>query len=101
LPDKRKKAKTDYSELAYTIFGVLLSVHHSRYVALRKHLKGLRRQAGLTQIEIAGRLRQEQSYVSKIERGERYVDMLFYLDWCRACEVEPDQAIKALTQAGA
>ncbi|MDR2875818.1 MAG: helix-turn-helix transcriptional regulator, partial [Methylobacillus sp.] len=52
---------------------MVLSVHHPRYVALREHLKALRLQAGLTQIEMAGRLGQDQSYVSKIERGERYI----------------------------
>lgn len=80
---------------------MVLSIHHARYSKLRKHLKSLRVNAGLTQIEIANRLKQEQSYVSKIERGERYIDMLFYLDWCRACLVEPAEAIKALTESGA
>lgn len=80
---------------------MVLSVHHPRYVALREHLKALRLQAGLTQIEMAGRLGQDQSYVSKIERGERYIDMLFYLDWCAACGVKPDKAIRALVDAGA
>ena len=80
---------------------MVLSIHHTRYQKLRKHLKALRVQAGLTQKTIAPKLQQEQSYVSKIERGERYVDMLFYLDWCRACMVEPVEAIKALTESGA
>jgi transcriptional regulator with XRE-family HTH domain len=79
---------------------MVLSIHHARYSKLRKHLKTLRVNAGLTQIEIAERLKQEQSYVSKVERGERYIDMLFYLDWCRACSVEPSEAIKILDDAG-
>ena len=74
---------------------MVLSIHHPRYVALREHLKALRRNAGLTQIEIADRLKLDQSYVSKIERGERYVDVIFYLDWCMACGIK---AAKAITQ---
>ena len=27
-----------------------------------------------------------QSYVSKIERGEAYVDVLIFVDWCKACD---------------
>jgi transcriptional regulator with XRE-family HTH domain len=78
---------------------MVLSVHHPRYVALREHLKNLRRQAGLTQIEIATRLKLDQSYVSKIERGERYVDVLFYVDWCRACSIKTNKAIALLEKA--
>ena len=75
---------------------MVLSIHHPRYVALRDHLKALRQDAGLTQIEIAARLKLDQSYVSKIERGERYVDVLFYLDWCQACNVKASKGIKQL-----
>jgi transcriptional regulator with XRE-family HTH domain len=80
---------------------MVLSIHHTRYQKLRKHLKTLRLQAGLTQKNLAPKLQQEQSYVSKIERGERFVDMLFYLDWCRACDIPPSEAIKMLDDTGA
>jgi len=79
---------------------VVLSIHHPRYVALRDHLKALRQSAGLTQIEIADRLKLDQSYVSKIERGERYVDVIFYLDWCAACGVKIAKAIAQLEKSG-
>jgi transcriptional regulator with XRE-family HTH domain len=75
---------------------MVLSVHHPRYLALRDHLKTLREKAGLTQVQIAARLGLDQSYVSKIERGERYVDVLFYVDWCKACKVKPAKAIVSL-----
>jgi transcriptional regulator with XRE-family HTH domain len=77
------------------------SIHHRRYEVLRKHLRYLRRSVGLTQAELGIRLKVDQSYVSKVERGERYMDILFYLDWCRACKQPPEAAIIALTKAGA
>lgn len=80
---------------------MLPSVHHPRYQALQAHLKGLRKAAGLTQVQLAQHLQLDQSYLSKIERGERYMDVLLYLDWCRACGAEPDKAITALVDAGA
>lgn len=43
----------------------------------------------------------DQSYVSKVERGERYMDALFYLDWCRACKLHPEAAITDSVKAGA
>jgi transcriptional regulator with XRE-family HTH domain len=79
---------------------MVLSIHHTRYEKLRRHLKALRLEAGLTQKTIAPKLMQEQSYVSKIERGERYVDMLFYLDWCRACDIAPQDAVTLLQEQG-
>jgi len=77
------------------------SIHHRRYEVLRKHLRALRRSVGLTQAELGARLKVDQSYVSKIERGERYMDVLFYLDWCRACKLHPEAAITVLVKAGA
>ncbi|WP_290877561.1 helix-turn-helix transcriptional regulator [Aquabacterium sp.] len=73
-----------------------VSVHHPRYVALRNHLKAMREAAGMTQNQLADALGVTQSFVSKIERGERYVDVLFYMDWCRSCAVEPDKAMRSL-----
>jgi transcriptional regulator with XRE-family HTH domain len=70
----------------------------TRYVTLRQCLKALRKGANLSQIELAARLGEDQSYVSKIERGDRYVDVLFFVDWCNACGVKPEEGLKALLQ---
>lgn len=73
---------------------MVISVNHHRYVSLRKHMKAMRIAAGLTQVQMAKKLRVvDQSYISKIERGERYVDMLFFLDWCHACGVKAAEAV--------
>ncbi|CAN7494652.1 helix-turn-helix domain-containing protein [Variovorax paradoxus] len=80
---------------------MLLSIHHRRYEVLRKHLRAVRLTAGLTQAELGARLKVDQSYVSKVERGERYMDVLFYLDWCRACKLRPESTIVDLIKAGA
>ena len=37
--------------------------------------------------EMAEALGVGQSYVSKIERGENFVDVLLYIRWCQACGV--------------
>lgn len=84
-----------------SIARVLVPIHHRRYEILRRHLRKLRRQSGLTQAELGARLKVDQSSVSKIERGERYMDVLFYLDWCRACMHTPEASLAELIQAGA
>lgn len=73
-----------------------ISVHHQRYVKLRTFLKQLRIDAGLTQVEIAERLQADQSNVSKVERGERYIDVLFFIDYCKACGIDPAIALERL-----
>ena len=65
------------------------SVHSSRYQALRPALVALRTKAGLSQRQLAERLEVGQSYVSKIERGEAYVDVMLFVDWCLACGAKP------------
>lgn len=66
------------------------------YGAIRNLLREIRREAGLTQVELACRLRRGQSYVSKIERGEQYIDLAEFIDWCHACGVMPSEAMRAL-----
>lgn len=62
------------------------TVYHSRYQALQAGLAALRKKAGLSQVQLAERLGVGQSFISKIERGESYVDVMFFVDWCRACD---------------
>ncbi len=74
-----------------------LSVHHPRYQALRAELVALRKSADLTQVQLAQRLDVGQSYVSKIERGETYVDVLVFIDWCVACGAGAGQVLEAMS----
>jgi len=55
-----------------------------------------RKKAGLTQVQMADRLAVGQSYLSKIERGESYVDILTYVDWVTACGRKPGELLDSL-----
>ncbi|MDE3102490.1 MAG: helix-turn-helix transcriptional regulator [Chloroflexota bacterium] len=46
------------------------------YDAFLRKLRAARKRAGLTQVEAARRLGKPQSFVSKIESGERRVDVV-------------------------
>lgn len=70
-----------------------ISLHHKRYAKLRSVLKEVRQSAGLTQVQLAERLSMEQSNLSKIERGERYLDTLLFIDFCKACGAVPAEVI--------
>lgn len=50
-------------------------LHDPDYAAMVEHLAATRRRLGITQVELSVRLARPQSYVSKIERLERRVDV--------------------------
>ena len=51
-------------------------VYQKAYKRFRMRLEQARRQAGLTQVQVAKRLRRPHSYISKCELGERRVDVI-------------------------
>lgn len=52
------------------------SIYSGQYQQLCALLRDLRREAGLTQVEVAERLDVPQSFVSKYEIGERRLDVI-------------------------
>lgn len=75
---------------------MLASIHDLRYRFLQAQLIQLRKAAAMTQAQLAERLGVGQSYVSKIERGEAYVDVILFIDWCKVCEIKPQEAMAHL-----
>lgn len=73
-----------------------ISIYHPRYQAMRTTMIAARKAAGLTQVQMAQKLGVGQSYVSKIERGESYVDALTFMDWFQTCGINPGQAFDQL-----
>lgn len=57
------------------------------YDLLRRMIRDSRKRAGLTQVELAKRLAETQSFVSKVERGERRLDLVELHVFCRAIGV--------------
>ena len=52
------------------------SIYTREYEVLLRILRETRERAGVTQIELARRLAQTQSFVSKIEGGDRRLDLV-------------------------
>jgi transcriptional regulator with XRE-family HTH domain len=55
-----------------------------------------RKDAGLTQAEVASKLERPQSYISKYESGERRLDVVEFLELARAIGFDPNRLIKRL-----
>ncbi|WP_310636245.1 helix-turn-helix domain-containing protein [Delftia acidovorans] len=72
------------------------SLYHPNYDDLRALMRAVRVKAGLTQVQMADALGVGQSYVSKLERGENFVDVLLYARWCQACGTKPGAALDEL-----
>jgi len=64
-----------------------------------KFLISARKEAGLTQQELAKRLSKPQSFVAKVEKGERRLDIIEFLDLAVALGVDPSRAIRRLEKA--
>ena len=62
----------------------------AEYKLLCKLLREARDKAGMTQEDVAKRLKRPQSYVSKYESGERRLDVIEFLRVTKALRVAPD-----------
>jgi transcriptional regulator with XRE-family HTH domain len=72
--------------------------HAPRYRPLPAMLRRLRKEASLTQRQLAQRLDGTHVWVHKSEVGERRVDVTEFIDWCLACGVTPEHAFAELRQ---
>ena len=65
------------------------SLHSPDYARFRAVLVDARHTAGLTQVQLATALRRPQSFVSKVESGERRLDVPEFVALARALRVDP------------
>ena len=56
----------------------------------------IRTDAGLTQQELARKMRLSQSTVSDVLRGQRRLDVIEWISFCKACKVTPQQFLEEL-----
>ena len=66
---------------------------------LQALLRQVRTEAGLTQTDVAQRLGQPQSFVSKYESGERRLDILELHEVCQVIGILLPEFIRRLEQA--
>lgn len=63
------------------------SIYSKEYSLFLEQLRNAREEKGLTQTEVAERLGQTQSFVSKVERGERRIDIVELRTLCIALDL--------------
>jgi len=73
----------------------IFTAAHDRFIHV---LRETREAAGLTQIEAAKLLGCRQTFISKIECGERRVDVIEFLEICRAYRVDSGKLLKKIAR---
>jgi transcriptional regulator with XRE-family HTH domain len=64
-----------------------------RYRRLLKALADARKEALITQAQLARKLRKSQQFVSKYESGERRLDAIEFADICYALGLDPGEVL--------
>lgn len=68
--------------------------HRGQRAHLLELLRQIRLEAGLRQVDLAKRLRQPQSFVSKYESGTRRLDLLELQQVCSVCGISVSEFVR-------
>ncbi|MGH6682254.1 MAG: helix-turn-helix domain-containing protein [Bradyrhizobium sp.] len=80
-----------------TLSKQLRTARHRRVMAV---LVEVRTKARVTQRELAQRLSRAHSFVSRIEKGDRRLDVPEMIQWCEALGADPVDVMKRIMRRG-
>lgn len=72
------------------------TIYSTDYQNLTTWLKEQRLSQSLSMRDLASRMEVPHSFIGKIEQCERRLDIIEYLDYCKALEVNPKDGIDLL-----
>jgi transcriptional regulator with XRE-family HTH domain len=75
------------------------STHHDGYQAFLELLRRTRKASKVTQEQIAERLGNRQTFISKIESGSRRLDVIELMEYLKAIKVNPATFVRQLAAA--
>ena len=70
------------------------SIHTKEYAVFVERLRKARQEAGLTQVEVAKKLKRPQSYVSNVESGQQRVDVVELQKFAKLYDKDTNYFIK-------
>ena len=79
--------------------GMSKSAFSETHAVLVRTLIDARRDKGVLQADLARRLGKDQSFISRIEGGQRRVDMVEFLEYAEALGIEPRQLFTTFMDA--
>lgn len=71
-------------------------MHNSAADILAVAVVELRKAAGLSQRQMAAKLGREQNFVTRIETGQRRLDLIDWIAICRVCGTDPESEVSKL-----
>ncbi|MBS0307936.1 MAG: helix-turn-helix transcriptional regulator [Proteobacteria bacterium] len=77
---------------------VLKTRYSSAYGLFLAKIKAARNEAGLTQAQLAAVLQKPQSFIAKVEAGERRIDIVEFIYLAAAMKIDPAKFISELEQ---
>ena len=75
------------------------TVFSALQVRLRSLLRDLRNEAGLRQVDLASKLEEPQSFVSKYESGERRLDFVEVVEVCNALNITLPEFVRRFEES--
>ena len=75
---------------------MIKSIHSTQYQILISWLKDAREAQGLTMRDLAKKLEVPHSFIGKVEQCERRIDVIEYIAYCRALNINPNDGINLL-----
>jgi transcriptional regulator with XRE-family HTH domain len=72
------------------------SVHSDAQARFCALMIAARKKAALTQQQLASKLKRPQSFVAKYEGGERRIDVVEFIEICRAIGEDPTKMLRAI-----
>ncbi|MFV5347903.1 helix-turn-helix transcriptional regulator [uncultured Acinetobacter sp.] len=69
------------------------SINTQEMLALTQWLKSMREEQHLSMRTLAERMEKPHSYIQKVEQGERRLDVVEYVWYCRSLGVNPYQGL--------
>jgi transcriptional regulator with XRE-family HTH domain len=70
------------------------STYTEAYQLLLSSIEKARKKSGLTQADVANKLGKHQSYIAKIENGERRIDLIEFLEIANLISLNPHDVIQ-------
>ena len=72
------------------------TLYSDNYTRLRLWLRDQRHKKNITMKELATRLDVIHSWVGKVELGERRLDIVEYIHYCNALDIDPSEGINLI-----
>ncbi len=75
------------------------STYSTEYTALRSWLKQKREEKGLSLRDVAELVGRHHSVIGKMEQDRRKIDVVEFVEYCLALEIDPTEGIQLIKEA--